>query len=69
MKKLLRHRLTKGFLTTKGAWTEDIAEARPFLDQFEARAEATRLGLNEVELYFCFDDCDSRHFDFSFPIR
>ncbi len=66
MKKLVRHRVTKAFLTKEGAWTEDIGQARQFLSHLEARDEARRLGLNEVEFYFYFDDMHTRHFDFSF---
>ena len=69
MRKLVRHRVTKAFLTKEAGWTEDITQARQFLNHFEARDEVVRLGLCEVDFYFCYEDFDTRNFDFSFPLR
>ncbi len=56
MKKLIRSQITKQFLTNDEEWTADPQKAWRFETDEEAIAIVNKLQLQNVELWYCFDD-------------
>ena len=67
LRKLVRSRLTKQFLSHKGTWVKDAVDAVAFTNRPQARAAVADLGLNPLDLdfYFFFRDRKSRLRDFT----
>ncbi len=67
LRKLVRSKLTKHFLSHKGLWVKDAPDAAAFINRPQARAAVTALGLNllDLEFYFFFGDRKSRRRDFT----
>ena len=59
MKKVLRHRLTKQYLTAAGTWAEDFKLAREFADIRDAVRLRNQLRLPDAELVYVHADWPS----------
>ncbi len=70
LRKLVRSKLTKKFLSHKGAWVKDAVDAAAFLIRPHARAAIAVLGLDplDLEFYFFFGHRKSRRRDFTVPL-
>ena len=55
LRKLIRSKATKSFLTQDGTWTNDIASAAVFGDRSAAVGARDQFHLEEVELYYSVD--------------
>lgn len=64
MRRLIRCKATKTFLTKEGAWTSNIQEALQFGHHTEAWAARKHFGLQDVELYYSFDNAKESQYDF-----
>lgn len=65
MRRLVRARASKAFLTNDGTWTPRIAAAAAF-GTFSAVFAATRpFHSEEVEIYYSFDDRQRSQWDFA----
>jgi hypothetical protein len=65
LRKLVRSKTTKSFLTQDGAWTNDIASAAAFRDYSDVLAAKQKFHLDEVELYYSFDHPRQSQWDFT----
>ncbi len=70
VRKFVRSKLTKRFLSHKGAWVKDAVDAAAFLNRPHARAAIAVLGLDplDLEFYFFFAGRKSRRRDFAVPL-
>ncbi len=68
LRKLVRSKRTKAFLTPSGAWTNEIQDAAYFSDPLLARAAAEKFQLRDVELYYLFTDHVNSRYDFTLPL-
>ena len=66
LRKLIRCKTTKAFLTQDGAWTTDMASAAAFEDHSAAVAAKQQFHRDgEVELYYSFDYPRQSQWDFT----
>ncbi len=68
VKKLIRAKTTKRFLTKDGRWTDDLARAWSFRDTAEAHGARTKLQLLDVEIYYAFEEDRACEYDFTLPL-
>jgi len=68
MRRLIRCKTTKAFLTQDRTWTQDVREAADFHDQSRALELKRQLRLNDIELYYLFGDEPNAQYDFAFPL-
>ncbi len=68
MKKLIRSKTTKRFLTKEGGWTPDLCKAWAFQDGSEVQETRARLNLLDVETYYSFDEFGPSQYDFALPL-
>ena len=68
LRKLIRSKATKSFLTPDGGWTNDIANAAAFRDHSDALAVKQLLHLAEVELYYSFHHVQQSQWDFTMKL-
>jgi hypothetical protein len=69
MKKLIRNRKTRAFLTPSGEWSRNITQARNFLSPVDARIVCQGLKLHNCELYYSFSERTVSEYDFGFEIN
>lgn len=68
VKKFVRARATKRFLTRDQSWTEDLTGAWSFTDLSEGEATIARLQLLDVEIYYSFgEELKISEWDFCLP--
>ncbi len=67
LRKLIRSKASKLFLTKAGGWTDQIRLAMSFADHAEAMAAVQQHRLREVELYYLFGE--DRITEYDFPIQ
>ena len=65
VKKLIRNKATRAFLTEDGAWTDDIEKARQFMGAEGASVATKQFNIQNVELYYSFND---PRWDFTLPL-
>ncbi len=68
MRKLIRSRTKRAFLTQEGSWTPDPQQARE-VDLPKALRIEQQLGLHDAELYYHFDGHYSSEYDFGIPMH
>ena len=68
MRKLIRSKKKRAFLTREGSWTRDPLRARE-VDVTEAVRMKEQFGLQDVEIYYHFDGDESSEYDFGVPMR
>ncbi len=68
VKRLIRSKTTKRFLTKEGGWGDDFSKARTFDDSSEVQETRARLNLLDVETYYSFDETKPSEFDFALPL-
>ncbi len=68
MRKLIRSKATKAFLTKDGLWTDSVQDAQAFMYAIEAVARKDELGLTNVELYFLNAEHKTSDHDFVLPL-
>jgi hypothetical protein len=69
MKKLIRNRKTRAFLTCSGHWTSDIIKARCFQASEDAWVICQDLKLHNCELYYSFSKRTVSEYDFVVAIN
>ena len=69
MRKLIRSKATRCFLTTKGHWTGKVENAARFPEESLVRAAVQKYQLHDVELYYLFWEDGTSQFDFTIPLR
>jgi hypothetical protein len=69
MRRLIRSRATRHFLTTDGHWTGKVENAARFPEEFLVRAAVQKYQLHDVELYYLFWEDGTSQFDFTIPLR
>ncbi len=69
MRRLIRAKATRAFLTEDGTWTHNLAKAATFDDSALAIAAKSRFRLEDVELYYSFDDHQRSPWDFVLGLR
>ena len=65
MRKLIRSRTTRAFLSDSGKWTRDLTKAHRFKNNSEAREAKAQFHLTDVELYYSFEEAEITEFDFA----
>ncbi len=65
MRKLIRSKATKAFLTKRGQWTNQIQKAAEFPDQAQAHAAVLKFHLLDVESYYSFSKSGLSRYDFA----
>jgi hypothetical protein len=68
MRKLLRHKCTRAFLTKDGAWAQDIHEAL-ILSEPATPGAVSGVQTGDLEIYYSFDDAHESQYDFAVSIR
>ena len=68
MKKLIRSIATGAFLAEEGGWTNQVFRSREFPDSSQAARAKDTLQLEDVELYYSFDE-EVSEWDFTLPLR
>ena len=68
MRKLIRSKTKRAFLTQEGSWTHDPQQARE-VDFTEVQGIARQLGLRDAELCYHFDGPHSLENDFGIPLH
>ena len=69
LRKLLRCKQTKAFLTPDGDWTQDIQKALHLSEPAEAKALSEGLNPQELEVYYSFVDHRESQWDFTLPLH
>ena len=69
MRKLIRSKATRCFLTTDGHWTGKVENAARFPEESLVRAAVQKYQLHDVELYYLFWEDGTSQFDFTIPLR
>ena len=69
MRKLIRSKATKEFLTRDGTWTVDYHQAAIFEDQVRAFAVKRDLQLTGVEIYYLFGEKPDAQYDFAVALE
>ncbi len=69
MRRLIRSKATRAYLTMDGAWTQNIADAALFADYAAAAAAKRRFELGEVELYYSFYELRESEWDFGLTLQ
>ena len=69
MRKLIRFRSTRAFVSKDGGCTDNVEQAWDFSTGIEAVGIAHELNLRDVEMYYSFDDSKPSQWDFTIPIR
>jgi hypothetical protein len=69
MRKLIRSKATKTFLTTDGQWTDQVQKAAHFPEQSEARAAVQKFKLFDVEFYYSFSEHATSDYDFALSLQ
>ena len=69
MRKLIRSKATRCFLTTEGHWTGKVENAARFPEESLVRAAVQKYQLHDVELYYLFWEDGTSQFDFTIPLR
>ena len=69
MRRLIRSKATRHFLTTDGHWTGKVEKAARFPEEPLARAAVQKFQLHDVELYYLFWEDGTSQFDFTIPLR
>ncbi len=69
MRKLIRSKTTRCFLTTEGHWTGKVENAARFPEESLVRAAVQKYQLHDVELYYLFWEDGTSQFDFTIPLR
>jgi hypothetical protein len=64
MRKLVRSKVTRRFLTESGGWTPQVRDAAEFADFSHALGAVERFELRDVELYYLFSDKGPSGYDF-----
>lgn len=67
MRRLLRSKANRAFLTKDGVWTRDLRQAWEFKETDEWLSAA--LDLKDVELYYSFDENLPSPLDFTVPLK
>jgi hypothetical protein len=67
MRKLIRSRRTKAFLTKTVGWTTDITKALTVAEVADIEFLREKFAVNELEIYYNFDE--SLQWDFAVPLR
>lgn len=68
MRKLIRSKHTRKFLTREGGWTDSVSSGWDFEAHSELYAAKKQLNLEEVELYYSFDEFHPSEYDFTVPL-
>jgi len=69
VRKLIRSRTTRHFLTTHGHWTAKVENAARFPEESLLRAAVQKFQLHDVELYYLYFEDGPSQFDFTIPLR
>ena len=69
MTRLIRKKASQAFLTREGGWTDDPRQAWQLPGNLEARAAMHELQLHDVELYYCYLEQQTSHWDFVVPLE
>ena len=69
MRRLIRSKATRCFLTTKGHWTGKVENAARFPEESLVRAAVQKYKLHDVEVYYLFWEDGTSQFDFAIPLR
>jgi hypothetical protein len=69
MRRLIRSKATRHFLTTDGQWTGKVENAARFAEESLVRAAVQKFQLHDVELYYLFWEDGTSQFDFTIPLR
>ena len=65
MRKLIRSKTTRAFLTREGNWTNNFQKAWHFPDVSAALALNGQVSASEVELYYSFNPDRASRWDFA----
>jgi len=68
MRKLIRSKATRRFLTTDGHWTGKVDNAGRFSDESLVRAAMQIFHLHDVELYYLFGEHATSEYDFAISL-
>jgi hypothetical protein len=69
MRKLIRSKATKAFLTADGHWTRQLRRAGEFPDLLQSLAAIAHFDLRNVELYYLFNGRTTSEYDFTIPLQ
>ncbi len=67
MKKLIRSKATRSFLTKDGRWTQRIPEAWQISDVIQAVQATAQLNVDDLEIYYSFNEEETSEWDFTVP--
>ncbi len=68
MTRLIRDKASRSFLTREGKWTNDPRNAWHLSGGHEAHLAQKQLNLQNVELYYCYEEDGTSSLDFVIPL-
>jgi hypothetical protein len=69
MRKLIRSKATRHFLTKNGHWTSKVDYAALFPEGSMVSDAIKKFQLHDVELYYLFGKHGTSEYDFTIPLR